>query len=815
MLNIKRIPVSPQDSRNANIALQYPFEKENAWIWAESPCTQNDEVLEFRCRFELKTPAEFEFSLTADQRYEAFLDGEFFGMGPDRCDILHWSFATYRVALSAGVHEFKVLCWYFQNRNIPAAQISWNRGFLFGVADHEELQKILNTVSGNWECRQRNGVSFEKTPSDNNDANEDLSMITRSTAISGREFFADTPWQKPVIVSGPKYGSEWGGRLSGWGLYPSNLPEQIRTEYSTGIGKARAFFRNSDGMECIISGENIQGAESELAKWNEFLQGNKPLTIQPHESYAVLIDLEDYFCGYSFADLSGGDIHSSLRVSWTESLYRGDTDDKDNRNDVLGKRFCHVCQSDRYYNFDDAERRYYSFWWRAGRYLLIRIRNGELPFTLKKLGILESRYPLEMESSFHCSDESLNRLQPMMIRAMQMCAHETYMDCPFYEQLMYVGDTRVECLTGYIMSKDHRLQQRAIDLFNWSRSLWDGITSEHYPSSFPQLSCTFSLIWPWMLADFVQYRPYDRNWFTGVRRAIRSMLLMMEQYWSEDAHLHDLPGWSFVDWVGGNGWSVNGLPPPGRSTASSAIYTLHYLGALKAAADLENLTPDQSSEQMKQIFRKTFENVQKALIRDFFVPEKHRIADTADHQTFSCHAQTLALLYDVLPENERQACYQAMLEDLSEAQPTVYFSYYLHELMTRFGDADKIPGKLGFWHEIRELGAVTTWERPEPTRSDCHAWGAHPLYHYFTGLAGIRPAEAEFRSVIIKPQMGSLDSIKGSMVHPYGEIQFDFQQNKGIFSGFVILPENLAGSFEWAGKTILLHSGKNELNITA
>ena len=30
-----------------------------------------------------------------------------------------------------------------------------------------------------------------------------------------------------------------------------------------------------------------------------------------------------------------------------------------------------------------------------------------------------------------------------------MCAHETYMDCPYYEQLQYGGDTRLEILATY------------------------------------------------------------------------------------------------------------------------------------------------------------------------------------------------------------------------------------------------------------------------------------------------------------------------------------------------------------------------------
>ncbi|WP_372490084.1 hypothetical protein [Chitinophaga sedimenti] len=28
-------------------------------------------------------------------------------------------------------------------------------------------------------------------------------------------------------------------------------------------------------------------------------------------------------------------------------------------------------------------------------------------------------------------------------RTSRLCAYETYMDCPYYEQLQYIGDTRI------------------------------------------------------------------------------------------------------------------------------------------------------------------------------------------------------------------------------------------------------------------------------------------------------------------------------------------------------------------------------------
>ena len=74
----------------------------------------------------------------------------------------------------------------------------------------------------------------------------------------------------------------------------------------------------------------------------------------------------------------------------------------------------------------------------------------------------ERRYPLEMSSSFACSDSRLNEIQPILLRGMQMCANETYMDCPYYEELMYTGDTRLEALVTYLIANDDRLPRKAI-----------------------------------------------------------------------------------------------------------------------------------------------------------------------------------------------------------------------------------------------------------------------------------------------------------------------------------------------------------------
>ena len=68
------------------------------------------------------------------------------------------------------------------------------------------------------------------------------------------------------------------------------------------------------------------------------------------------------------------------------------------------------------------------------------------------------------------------------------------MDCPFFEQMQYVGDTRVQGLISLYMSGDDRLLRNAIKQFDDSR-ISDGLTYSRYPSNVPQFIPPFSLLW--------------------------------------------------------------------------------------------------------------------------------------------------------------------------------------------------------------------------------------------------------------------------------------------------------------------------------
>ena len=127
------------------------------------------------------------------------------------------------------------------------------------------------------------------------------------------------------------------------------------------------------------------------------------------------------------------------------------------------------------------------------------------------------------------------------------------------------------------------------------------------------------------------------------------------------------------------------------------------------------------------------------------------------------------------------------------------------------GQIDRVFDRMKLWFDLPGLGFRTTFEMPEPSRSDCHAWGAHPIFHAFATILGIRPASFGFRTVRIAPQLGSLPTARGTLPHPRGALRVDFSLRAGQLTGQVELPEGLRGELVHDGKTRPLRGGKQTI----
>src|ERR687897_838561 len=61
-------------------------------------------VAAYRRTFKLTAPATVRLHVSADERYQIWLDGTLLGRGPERGDLDHWYYETYEVPLGAGRH---------------------------------------------------------------------------------------------------------------------------------------------------------------------------------------------------------------------------------------------------------------------------------------------------------------------------------------------------------------------------------------------------------------------------------------------------------------------------------------------------------------------------------------------------------------------------------------------------------------------------------------------------------------------------------------------------------------------------------------
>lgn len=112
-----------------------------------------------------------------------------------------------------------------------------------------------------------------------------------------------------------------------------------------------------------------------------------------------------------------------------------------------------------------------------------------------------------------------------------------------------------------------------------------------------------------------------------------------------------------------------------------------------------------------------------------------------------------------------------------------------------------------------KTGLTTFAENPDPTRSDCHAWSASPIYDFLATVCGIMPDAPGFQKVRIEPFLGELKEIKGTMPVPGGTVAVALKRNKNGVQGEVLLPQNLKGKFIWKGIEIELHGGKQEISL--
>ena len=756
--------------------------------WISYPNHSNTDfgVYLFRKEITINTrPDKFIVHVSADNRYKLYINGVYVCNGPARSHLYKWSFETIDISsyLHAGKNTITSIVWNFGWQR-PLAQISAHTGFILQGNTNQE--KSINSDTS-WLVYKN--TAYKPVP---------VYINQYYAAGAGEEFNSEAhPWQ---WMDNDFNAAEWKqaqevetgkpvGCMGQYGEPSSHLLSQREIPFME--EKEQRFF--------IIRRADVSNISE------SFLKGTSPITIAENSKIKLLIDQNELTTAYPVLIFSKGR-ESKIKMTYAESLIDS-IGNKGNRNDVENKKI--NGNSDIIICDGESSRMFQTLWWRTFRYIELDIETKNEPLVLNDFYSIFSAYPLQEKASFSSDNAQLKDIWNVGWHTQRLCANETFFDCPYYEQLQYIGDARIQALVSTYVSGDSRLTKNAIAALHESQ-LPMGITQSRFPSNQPQIIPPFSLVWVTMVYNYWMLND-DENFVKSMLPAMQQTLNWFRNRIDSSGMLGLVEWWNFVDWVNAKGWD-NGSPPAAQN-GNSAILSLQYVYTLEKAATVFEAY---QMHDMAAEYRNLAKKIKNVVYIKCFNAEKGLIADSPEKNTFSQHANILAVLTNAFPKAADKAkIITAILSDKDLAACTLYFKYYLFEALEKAGQANQFIPALAPWEKMLAEGLSTFAETPDPTRSDCHAWSASPVYYFLSLVAGIKSASPGFKTVSIQPSFGALKNIDATMPHKLGFIQVELTKgdNKNV-SGKIILPTKLSGVFIWNGIVRKLKGGINNINVT-
>ena len=764
--------------------VQYPHQ-----LWEETfaswigPAEEETGVFYFRKEIRLESvPGEFLVHISGDNRYRLFVNGNKVCWGPALDDLYHWNYETVDLAP-----------FLMPGNNVIAAQV-WNPGSLSGfrqlshrtafiLQGDKNLSRLLNTDCS-WRMKKDPGYHFN--PMDSETVGRGGYIAGATDSIVGdlhpwnwtRKGFDDSHWDQPEMIGKGNHSGldTWHG--TPWLLKERTIPPMEE---------------RAERIPVMVS---CKGMDYPVDAY----QGNLDLTLPANSKVEILLDNRVLTMGFPRINFEGGK-GGKITIQYQEALYDAE-DRKGNRNRLDGKLM------KGYYDVilpDGGEREFEPLWIRVFRFVKLTLETDSDPLVIKDFFNFYTAYPFELSASFHSDNPALESIWEASWRTARLCALETYMDCPYYEQIQYIGDTRIQALISLYMTGDNRLVKNALNQFYNSMQPM-GLTQSRYPSKERQIIPPFSLYFIGMVHDYhllCDDPEFTRQFLPGIRFILEWFFARI----ADHGMLGPLPFWNHID--GGTRFSAGS--PPGIANGGSAHMTLLLAWAIDRAIELFDYY---DSDCNLERYRTLSASLKQRTFEMCYEPEQGLIAGTPRRDVFSQHTNIFAILNGMFGEEESRRVALRILEDESLIQATLYFRFYLFQALVEAGLGDRILEQMEPWTRFLNHGLSTFPEHGLESRSDCHAWSAHPMYDLLSLVCGIRPAEQGFKSVVIAPSLGDLTHISAAMPHPEGMIRVNYQVQEGdILKATISLPEGVFGSFIWKDQQKDLVSGIQEILI--
>lgn len=429
----------------------------------------------------------------------------------------------------------------------------------------------------------------------------------------------------------------------------------------------------------------------------------------------------------------------------------------------------------------DGELSFESFWFRTFRFVGVKCEGTA---SLTALSYAETGYPLTYHEGYDFGGERENRLWDISLRTLRRCMQETYVDCPYYEQLQYCMDTYAQTLFTYMISPDTRLARRAINDFaaSWRPGY---LTEARAPSCKRQYIPGFSLFFIYMV-NMYEARTEETDGIRTYMPVVDGILTYFETHRNACGMVPASDMWDFVDWA--DDWSAAQGAPITEAGEGISVYTMMYAHALRCAARLQRAV-GRGSVAEEYLIRA--DEVLECVREHCYDSERRLWADSERKGQFSQHAQIWAVLTGLASGEEAKDLLRRSMT--LSAQGGYAYAYLWFRALERADCYELSSAMYERFYSLLEMHCSTVPETPySHTRSECHAWGAVALYEFTTMLLGVKLTDDSPRILRVSPRPMGQSHARGCAQTKWGRVDVAWEIRDGAFRLDVKAPDTAA-----------------------
>jgi hypothetical protein len=533
------------------------------------------------------------------------------------------------------------------------------------------------------------------------------------------------------------------------------------------------------------------------SEWEALITSSKPICIGSQATVTVDLEASELTTGFLELCLDQDGEDAATVTILASECYEGDMDQgsrsrtKGDRADPAGKLYgptdTYICRG--------GENHYEPFWWRAFRYVRLTIQTTNSPLTIRSVRYRSTHYPLAVEAAVTSSSSSsptLDKLWRISLNTLRNCMHETYEDCPYYEQNQFAMDSRLQMLFTYAVSRDDRLARKTLHEFHASRRD-DGLLEAQFPAPCRMTAIpAFSLYWVLMVHDHMRH--------FGDAGLVRQYLGTVDGVLEHFARLVGPLGlvgrfagpedetWAFVDWVPEwrtpeHGFKGVAVPPAYFSCGAATVHSLLYAIALRSAADLVETC---GRKCVADEYRSRAEELNAAVRRHCFDQGRGLFTDGPGSVELSQHTQVLAVLSGAAHADEAAALMRRTVlerEDHGLVRTSLAMAFYVFRAASLAGVYEELWDEMIKPWQVMMDQNLTTWAEFETNpRSDCHGWSATPMYEIVREIAGIKIPSSDINvPVVVEPRPTMVKALNGTFPVGRGRTM-DMSWNDGTLS---------------------------------